>query len=178
MILLMRHGEDDPGRLGGWSSAGLTERGREQAREAAERLGREFPGIRRIVSSDLVRARETAEIVAGRLGLPVELDPAFRETNNGELAGMPKAEAQEKYPGLRFAALGFDECYPGGESPRMFAERVTAAWTAFKTEAAADTLLVTHAGVISMILCAENGVEFTNKAMAYYTEHAGFRVIE
>ncbi|MBQ3708465.1 MAG: histidine phosphatase family protein [Clostridia bacterium] len=178
MIILMRHGEDDPDRLGGWSRAGLTDRGKEQARASAEALVRAYPGIRRIVSSDLPRARETAEIVAERFGLPVELDPAFRETNNGALAGMLKSEAQEKYPGLRFAALGFDECYPGGESPRQFAERIRAAWTRFKADVTEDTLLVTHAGVISVIRCTEDGVAFTNKAMAYYTEQAGFRVIE
>ncbi len=181
MIILMRHGEDDPARLGGWSTAGLTERGREQAREAAERLASEYPGIRRIVSSDLPRALETARIVGERLGLPVTPDPAFRETNNGVMAGMPKEEAREKYPGVWFAALGFDESYPGGESPRAFAERIRKAWTAFRERTAqldGDTLLVTHAGVISVILCAENGAAFTNKAMPFYTEQAGFRVIE
>ena len=74
MIILMRHGEDDPTRLGGWSDAGLTREGRRQAKEAAVRLAAEYPGIRRIVSSDLPRARETAEIV-GAEGVLTEVKP-------------------------------------------------------------------------------------------------------
>ena len=180
MIILMRHGEDDPTRLGGWSDAGLTREGRRQAKEAAVRLAAEYPGIRHIVASDLPRARETAEIVGAVLGLDVMPDPAFREINNGEMAGLPKEEARERYPGIWYAALGFDEPYPGGESPRMFAERIRAAWQAFKEKTApqdGDTLLVTHWGVINVILCAENGVEYTNKAKPYPTDHAQWQII-
>ncbi|MBO6053526.1 MAG: histidine phosphatase family protein [Clostridia bacterium] len=180
MLILMRHGEDDPARLGGWSDAALTEQGRRQAEEAAERLAAERPGIRRIFASDLPRARETAEIVGERLGLPVTPDPAFREINNGEMAGMPKEEAREKYPGIWFSALGFDERYPGGESPHEFEERIRAAWATFKertTPLDGDTLLVTHWGVINVILCAENGVEYTNKAKPYPTDHAQWQIV-
>ena len=176
MIVLMRHGQDDPERLGGWSAAGLTEEGRRQAEEAAEKLRRNYPGIRRIYACDLPRARETAVIAARQFGLPVIPVPAFRETNNGRLAGMPKTEAREKYPGIYFAALDFDEPYPGGESPRAFRDRIEAAWVRFRRETEAlggDTLLVTHAGVINVILCYENGIPFTNREMVYPTPHAG-----
>lgn len=180
MLILMRHGEDDPARLGGWSDAGLTAIGRAQVRATAERLAADFPDIRRIYASDLRRARETAEIVGDLLGLPVALMPAFRETNNGLLAGMPKEEARARYPGIWFAALGFDERYPGGESPREFEARIAAAWTEFRAETApldGDTLLVTHAGVINVILCQETGTPFTNKSFAFKTELAGIRTL-
>ena len=176
MIILMRHGQDDPERLGGWSCAGLTDEGRRQARTAAETLRTEYPGIRRICASDLPRAWETAQIAACEFGLPVVPLPAFRETNNGLLAGMPKAEAREKYPGIRFAALDFDERYPGGESPREFRDRIEAAWAEFSASESAkpgDTLLVTHAGVINVILCRENGIPFTNRKLTFPTPCAG-----
>ena len=178
MIFLMRHGEDDPERLGGWSSAGLTERGMEQARDAARRLRTEpeYSGIRRIWSSDLPRARETALTVGDMLGLPVTGLPPFRETNNGKLAGMTKTEAREKYPGVYYAALGFEERYPGGESPREFRDRIVSAWEAFRTEEEAlpgDALLVTHAGVIGVILCRVNGEEYTNRERKYRTPFCG-----
>lgn len=176
MIFLMRHGEDDPNRLGGWSAAGLTEEGKRQAEEAAEKLRRDFCSIRRLYASDLPRALETAQIVGAALGLKAELLPAFRETNNGELAGMEKSEARERYPGVYFAGLGFEERYPGGESPREFRDRIEAAWSVFRAEQEAlggDALLVTHAGVINVIMCRENGVTFTNRTMAYRTGFAG-----
>jgi broad specificity phosphatase PhoE len=56
-------------------------------------------------------------ILAKKLNLHVQLSAAWRETNNGFLAGMPNSEAEEKYPGLYFSSLEMDEKYPGGESP-------------------------------------------------------------
>ena len=102
--------------------------------------------------------------------------PEFREVNNGVLAGMPKTEAAEKYPGLWFASLDFDEPYPSGESPATFYKRICLAWTNFKIVASENKmtpLLVTHGGVINAILCIENGAEFTNKSLTYRIPHAG-----
>lgn len=165
---------DDETRFGGWSVYGLTSEGRAQAKRAAESLVGK--GISHIFSSDLVRARETAEIAGKRLSLSVDLLPEFREVNNGVLAGMPKTEAAEKYPGLWFASLDFDEPYPSGESPKAFFERIRASWAEFKARSAESgmtPLLVTHGGVINVILCIENGAEFTNKSLTYRTPHAG-----
>ncbi len=174
MIYLMRHGQDDESRFGGWSSYGLTEAGRAQAEESAESLVGK--GISHIFSSDLARAKETAEIAAKRLCLPVTLLPEFREVNNGVLAGMPRSEAAEKYPGLYFASLGFDESYPNGESPAAFYKRIRLAWAdfrAFALENKMTPLLVTHGGVINVILCIEKGTVYTNKIMTYKTSYAG-----
>ncbi len=166
MIYLMRHGADSPERFGGWSSYGLTEKGKEQVNKA--KIDLKNKGIVEIYSSDLTRARETAEIVGEHLCLPVELRPEFRETNNGHLAGMLKTEAAKKYPGKYFNTLGWDEPWPGGESPKMFFERIRKAWTGFKAEIGLkEVLLITHAGVINVILCLENNVVFTNKKLAY-----------
>ncbi len=174
MIYLMRHGQDDESRFGGWSGYGLTEAGRAQAERAARTLLSK--GISHIFSSDLARAKETAAIAAKKLCLPVTLLPEFREVNNGVLAGMPKSEAAEKYPGLYFASLDFDEPYPNGESPAAFYERIHLAWANFKAVAAENKmtpLLVTHGGVINVILCIENGAEYTNKIMTYRTSYTG-----
>ena len=94
MIYLMRHGQDDESRFGGWSSYGLTDEGKVQVEKSAKSLVGK--GISHIFSSDLVRAKETADIAAKKLCLPVTLLPEFREVNNGVLAGMPKSEAAEK----------------------------------------------------------------------------------
>ena len=172
MVYLMRHGADSPDRLGGWSAYGLTEEGRRQVRAAMGSLCGK--GIEAIFSSDLPRARETAEIAAQTLRLPVTFLPQFRETNNGVLAGMLKTEAKEKHPGIYWSALDWTQRYPGGESPEMFFCRIEKAWRGFKAENGGKTvLLVSHAGVMNVILCLENGVPFTNKEMRYPIPDAG-----
>lgn len=162
MIYLMRHGADPSDRLGGWSTFGLTETGRSQVHEAKMKL--QGKGISRIYASDLLRARETAEIVADQLGLEIEYLPQFRESNNGLLAGMPKAEAARKYPGIYWNALDWAECWPGGESPEQFYNRIKKAWNDFKPQVGTETvLLVSHGGVMNIILCLENGIPYSNK---------------
>ena len=162
MIYLMRHGADPSDRFGGWSTYGLTEKGRDQVHCAKSKLRNK--GITQIFSSDLLRAQETAEIVADELSLEITYLPQFRESNNGLLAGMLKTEAAEKYPGVYWNALDWTDPWPGGESPKQFFERIQSAWCEFKQQAGADNvLLVSHGGVMNIILCLENGIPYTNK---------------
>lgn len=162
MIYLMRHGADPSDRLGGWSTDGLTEAGRSQVHEATTEL--RGKGITKICASDLTRARETAEIIADELGLEIEYMPEFRESNNGLLAGMPKTEAAQKYPGIYWNALDWTECWPGGESPEQFYKRIKEAWSDFKQQVGTEpVLLVSHGGVMNIILCLENEIPYTNK---------------
>lgn len=92
-LLLVRHGETDwnaDGRLQGQTDRPLSDFGRAQARRLAEELEREE--LQAIYSSDLSRARQTAEIVGERLGLPVVLDPDLREKDWGNWEGLTSAE--------------------------------------------------------------------------------------
>lgn len=164
----MRHGADDEYRLGGWSDAKLSNVGIEQVKHAMEQIT-QF-NICHIFSSDLPRAMETAEIIAARLDLNITFLKEFRETNNGDLAGMLKEKAKAEYPGLYWSALNWEQPYPHGESPRQFYERVKTAWITFKKNAEdlnGNVLLVTHGGVIDVILCYENGKIYTNKHQTY-----------
>jgi 2,3-bisphosphoglycerate-dependent phosphoglycerate mutase len=90
-LVLVRHGETDwnaEGRLQGHTDRPLNDFGRRQARELADRLAG-GDAIAAVYASDLVRARETAEIVAARLGgLPVAVDPDLREKNWGSWEGL------------------------------------------------------------------------------------------
>ena len=172
MIYLMRHGADPSDRLGGWSPYGLTQRGKEQVRGAA--AGLQNLGITKIFSSDLVRARETAEILAEELSLDITYLPQFRESNNGSLAGMLKTEAAERYPGVYWNALDWTQPWPEGESPQQFFHRIAAAWYEFKNQSGTDhVLLVSHGGVMNIILCLEKGIPYTNKETRFKIEDAG-----
>lgn len=175
MIFLLRHGADDVSRLGGWSDASLSPLGIEQVQKACKTIVEGNFNICRICSSDLPRAKETADIIAQRLGLTVMLKKDFREVNNGKLAGMPKEKAKVDYPGLFWRSLEWEQMYPNGESPEQFYNRIKNSWHSFKQEVntfPGNTLLVTHGGVIDVILCVENGKPYTNKCVTYKTSHA------
>jgi broad specificity phosphatase PhoE len=107
-LLLVRHGETDwnaEGRLQGHTDRPLNEHGRRQARALAERLAGD--GVDAIYSSDLARARETAEIVGERLGLPVVTDPDLRERNWGSWEGLTGSERDHvEYVGEAIDAHG------------------------------------------------------------------------
>jgi broad specificity phosphatase PhoE len=92
-LLLVRHGETDwnaEGRLQGHTDRPLNAYGREQAKALAAQLAGE--DVAAIYASDLARARETAEIVGERLGLPVVVDPDLREKNWGTWEGLTSEE--------------------------------------------------------------------------------------
>jgi len=124
-LLLVRHGETDwnaAGRLQGHTDRPLSDSGREQARRLADELAEEQ--LDGIYSSDLARARETAEIVGERLRLPVALDPDLREKDWGTWEGLTPAErlevelvgeSTEQHEKRMLAALGrIAAKHPGG----------------------------------------------------------------
>ena len=87
-ILLVRHGETvDNARqiMQGQTQGELNERGREQARQVAERLAAET--VDAVVASDLRRAIQTAEVIAAPHGLKVETTPLLRERDWGGFTG-------------------------------------------------------------------------------------------
>jgi broad specificity phosphatase PhoE len=95
-LLLARHGETDwnaERRFQGHADVPLNARGREQAERLAEELTNSE--VDAVFSSDLSRARETAEIVGARLGVEVVLDPDLRELDVGSRQGLTWEETRE-----------------------------------------------------------------------------------
>ena len=165
---LVRHGKDDDSVRGGWGSSKLTSEGIQQSLSLADYIfeNQSMLNIKRILSSDLVRARQTAECISNKLGISIELRKEFRETNNGILAGMPNDIATKQYPNLFWDSLEWDECYPDGESPKLFYDRIYAAWNkllAEHDEQEENIILITHGGVINAILKIDAGEIFSNK---------------
>src|SRR2546427_2251070 len=116
-LLLIRHGESEGNRdrvFCRTPDVPLTEEGRCQARAAGGWIAERFAPVR-IVTSPFARARQTADILAGVLGLAVVVEPGLRERSYGELAGQPygAVPAHPHYdPGV-FLQGG----PPGGGSP-------------------------------------------------------------
>jgi len=99
-IILVRHGQsvsNAEGRIGGHAPFPLTALGRRQAEAAAGVIVRDIEPTA-LVSSDLVRARQTAEIIARATGLDIQSEPGFRERSLGVMDGLTFAEAEATYP--------------------------------------------------------------------------------
>lgn len=179
---LIRHGKDDDSVRGGWSDSPLCAEGVRQIQQlSAEILSASDIDIEVIYSSDLPRAKQSAEILASSLSVDVIEMPGFRETNNGVLAGMDNRVASEKYPGLYWSALEWNEPYPEGESPCAFYNRISDTWHDFKAKACLEgrsMALVTHGGVINVIMCIENGIAYSNKANPFPVGHAQMIAID
>ena len=181
-LYLVRHGKDDDSIRGGWSNHGLVPFGVEQVSRLASEMVAANMSINRIYSSDLRRTEETAEILSNYLGCSVEYNAGLREANNGDLAGMEHKLANELHPGVYWSSLAYDECYPNGESPEMFYNRVKATWSELKKkileQPAKSTLIVTHQGVIEVILCIENNIVFSNKERHFSVPNAKLIPVE
>lgn len=155
MILLARHGETEwnrERRFQGQIDVPLSDRGREQARELAERVRGE--DVVALYASPLVRARETAEIVGAALGLEPRLDDRFKETDVGSWGGRLKddVEAEDADTWRRWQAAGEDWRFPGGESLAEQQRRVVAALVDVTQARELPALVVCHRGVVRCAL--------------------------
>lgn len=148
MIYLIRHGETDANaaRIVQTPDVPLSARGRQQAEALGRRLAE--AGIAALVTSDLRRAAETADIVAAATGVPVAFDPGLQERNFGDVRGTAYADL----PGDIFAP---DYAPPGGETWDAFHARVDATWPRILALAAAtagDLAVVTHGLVCGAVV--------------------------
>lgn len=155
-ILLIRHGESTWNAEGRWQGQGdppLSERGRAQA----EALANEFAthGIEVLISSDLLRAQQTARILAQKSGLDVIFEPRFREMAVGCWTGCSHDEIRTRFPQdfARFFDGDLDLRAGGGETFREMHQRVVAAFAEVHAAYARERVaIVTHRGVIRSLL--------------------------
>jgi probable phosphoglycerate mutase len=152
-LALVRHGQSTWNALGRWQGQAnppLSPLGEEQAAEAAERLV--GTGVTGVVTSDLVRARRTGQIVADALGLgPVAIRPDLGEYDVGDWSGLTKPEIERRWPGQQAEWFGGRlPTTPGGEGRVPFDRRVIQAIVEVAAGSAPGSVLVviTHGGVI------------------------------
>ena len=160
-ILLARHGESDWNRSKRWQGFAdrpLTERGRQQAVELAGRLA--DTELDAIYSSDLGRARETAEIVARTKGLTVATTPDLREVDVGSWSGLTRAEAEKRFPEAYRRWLRGGEGWDDGETYEELKVRVVKAIGRIARENdGGRVLIVAHGGSIRAVHAAAVGVD-------------------
>ena len=143
-LLLARHGETDWNRERRWQGHAdppLNETGRRQARS----LVADAAGVEAVYASDLARARETGEIVALALDVPLQLDPRLREADVEDLTGRSVVEMIGDWPRPLDYLLA--------ERPQLFEMMRGRVVAALEDIAAAHdggrVLVVTHGGPIA-----------------------------
>jgi broad specificity phosphatase PhoE len=159
VIVLARHGETadnaPPQRFMGSRDTALNARGREQAHALARAVA--AAGLQAVWTSQLLRARETAEIVGAALGLHPRVDARLAESHRGRWEGRLVAEIQREEPEgwaawLR-AGPGFR--FPGGESLAEHQRRALAALDAVRA-GPLPALVVCHGGTIRALAAARH----------------------
>jgi len=154
-ICFIRHGETDwnvEKRIQGQIDIPLNETGRAQALAMA--FSAAHHNFDAIYSSDLMRARNTANMLAARRGLDVKILPPLRERHFGIFQGLTAAEGKVSQPEAhaRYLARDPDYDFETGESMASLAKRVEAAVQEMTQHHAGHTIAaVTHGGVLDIL---------------------------
>jgi probable phosphoglycerate mutase len=155
-LCLARHGETDwnkRGILQGWTDVPINDLGRHQAHEMAQAYAN--AGFDAVWSSPLVRAAETAQIIAARLRLaPPSQHEGLKERHFGAIQGIPKDELAEMNPAQLAQILRRNPAaqFVGGESMDEFADRVLGAVSDIgRCHLGQRVLVVTHGWVLDIL---------------------------
>ncbi len=165
-LWLIRHGEtawNAVGRAQGHLDVPLNDAGRAQAARLADRLEREHRArpFTAAFSSDLGRAKDTAQETVTRLGLPLAIRPELRERNFGVLSSLTAPEMEAQHPALyaHWRARTPDFPFPGGETLVAFNARVLEVLRELaQAHPDGEVLVVTHGGVLDVVYRAAMGL--------------------
>ena len=153
-VWFLRHGRslaDDEDKMEGRYDSPLTDVGRAQAKKRAAGWAEQEVQFDRVISSTLVRASETAEIIGAALGCPVETNPDWMEIDNGPMAGLPRKEGMERYPMPEF----FGPYYKIAgvcESPVELQGRAFRALQSVVAYGTGRYLIVSHGGILNSVM--------------------------
>jgi probable phosphoglycerate mutase len=136
------------GMIGSWTDWELTDLGKEHAENIGRKLSAELKGqTYKIYSSDLIRAKQTAEPLARYMGIEIEYLEKLREHNIGEAVGKSKQWAKEN--GLPINSFD-DRSFTGAESWREFWERVKDLCNDIINDEAENIILASHGGTLAV----------------------------
>jgi probable phosphoglycerate mutase len=146
-VMLVRHGQSTwnaDGRWQGQADPPLSERGEDQAREAAGRVH----DVAAVWASDLQRARRTAELVAAPHHLAVQVDPRLRERHAGSWQGLTRTEIEEGWPGYLANGRRPDGYEPDGD---VAARALAVLGEIAHAHPGGQVLVVTHGGIVRVL---------------------------
>ncbi len=180
-LLLLRHAQSTwnaARRWQGWADPPLSEEGMQQVAVAAERLAEEEP-FDLVVTSDLLRARHTADLLLAALGSAAEraVEPGLREHDVAGWSGLGFAEVEARWPGDVDRMRRGEQPLGGGEPRGVFDARVAAAGR--RTAAAAAVrgarrlLVIAHGGVLNSLARSAGRAEHRVGHLAGYRGRHG-----
>lgn len=159
-ITFLRHGEsvgNEGGIYQGQSDFPLNQTGIAQAEALAQYWVAEGKRFDRIITSPLSRARQTAEIIARELMVPLEEDPAWMERNNGKLAGLRLEEAAQRSPRPAFIHPYMPIGETGESQWELYVRGAQAVLNLIKRPTG-RYLIVAHGGILNMVMYAILGI--------------------
>lgn len=159
-IYLLRHGESTGNANGyhqGQYDFPLSEKGIKQAHRLANLWKEKGIQFDQIISSPLSRARQTAEIIAQALLIPIEFDPIWMERDSGLLSGLHPNQAQEICPRPAFMSLYAKVGKTGESQWELFLRAGKAIETILKRNTG-RYLVVSHGGLLNMVLYVTLGI--------------------
>ena len=146
------------GLVGGWFDSELTDRGLRQADLIARRVRELVPEDAAVdlYSSDLKRAAQTADVIAGRLGVEPTVMQDLREKSYGEAEGKPQSWLDERFvpPPPSGDWMNHFEGVEGSETKLVFATRVYDAVAAVLASPCSHHVIVTHGGALTFVVAA------------------------
>jgi alpha-ribazole phosphatase len=161
-LIVVRHGETDwnaAKRFQGQADIPLNLTGQRQAAAVARVLRRDT--VQAIIASNLLRAQQTAQLIAASLQLTVDPDSRWREMAFGDWEGLTYDILQHRHP-KSLAAWQDDPLQvapPNGETLTHVANRVRAAWHDLRATYADQTaVLVAHGGPLRILICLALGL--------------------
>ena len=172
-LLIARHGQTNWNLAGRWQSTSdiaLNAQGRNQAAQLAVLLKEAGYAPRRLISSPLSRARETAQILGEEVACSVETESALTELDLGDFEGQLESDLRARDP-IGYEAWR-DECHlraaPGGETIHDVAARV-GQFVAGLDDHSGDILIVGHQGV-NMAIKAQLSNCFSRECLASFRQ--------
>ena len=177
-FVFLRHGEsvgNAEERFQGQSDFPLTEAGREQARALADRWLKEGMKFDLALTSPLSRARETAEIVAGKLNVPLEANSIWMERDAGGVSDLTREEASKLFPVPEFTTP-YDAFGESGEGDWELFLRAGKAVHELIKRPAGKYLIVTHGGLLNKVMYVILGipVQLSNNGPRFRFNNTGF----
>ena len=168
-LVLVRHGQSEWNKKNlftGWKDPKLTELGIEEAIKAGKLLKTKEMKFDIMFTSDLFRAQETGRLILenmNQLDIPVIKNQSLNERNYGDLAGLNKDDAREKWgeEQVHIWRRSFDIPPPGGESLKNTAERVLPYFHSEilpKVEEGLDVLVAAHGNSLRALVMELEGI--------------------
>jgi len=163
--------------VGGWHDSSLTANGEVHAQHIAEALAeRVGPSTNvEVYSSDLVRASESAKVIATRFGVGVIPMERLREKSYGEAEGRPQSWLDERFivPPVVGDRMGHHEGVDGAETKGAFASRIYSALDTILASSCEHQLVVTHGFALTFVIAAWIGMPLDSAGYVNFKSSSG-----